>query len=86
VLDDYRKKSDTRPGTLGSTLSPEQRTQARAKVSTLERVLDYFNLPPAVYSEADMLNLPPGTTEVLINGTIRRDVNSAALELEKGKR
>jgi hypothetical protein len=86
VLDDYRKKSDTRPGTLGSTLSPEQRTQARAKVSTLERLLSYFDLPPAVYSEADMLNLPPGTTEVLINGIIPRDINSAALELAKGKR
>ncbi len=86
VRDDYRKKSDTRPGTLGSTLSPEQRTEARAKVSTLERLLSYFDLPPAVYSEADMLNLPPGTTEVLINGTRLRDINSAALELAKGKR
>ncbi len=86
VLDDYRKKSDTRPGSLGATLRPEQVGEARAKVSTLERLLSYFDLPPSVYSEADMLNLPPGTTEVLINGTIRRDVNSAALELEKRKR
>lgn len=86
VLDDYRKKSDTRPGSLGATLRPEQVGEARAKVSTLERILGYFDLPPAVYSEADMLNLPPGTTKVLINGTILRDLNSAALELEKRKR
>jgi hypothetical protein len=70
VLDDYRKKSDTRPGTLGSTLSPEQRTQARAKVSTLERLLSYFDLPPSVYSEEEIANLPPDVTEVLWMGRI----------------
>ena len=70
VLDDYRKKSDTRPGTLGSTLSPEQRTEARAKVSTLERLLSYFDLPPSVYSEEEIANLPPDVTEVLWMGRI----------------
>jgi hypothetical protein len=69
VLDDYRKKSDTRPGTLGSTLSPEQRTQARAKVSTLERLLSYFDLPPSVYSEEEIAKLPPDVEVVLWMGT-----------------
>jgi hypothetical protein len=69
VLDDYRKKSDTRPGMLGSTLSPEQRTQARAKVSTLERLLSYFDLPPSVYSEEEIAKLPPDVEVVLWMGT-----------------
>ena len=68
VLDDYRKKSDTRPGTLGSTLSPEQRTEARAKVSLLERARGNLGLPPAVYSEEEIANLPPDVTEVLWMG------------------
>jgi hypothetical protein len=70
VLDDYRKKSDTRPGTLGSTLSPEQRTEARAKVSLLERARGNLGLPPAVYSEEEIANLPPDVTEVLWMGRI----------------
>jgi hypothetical protein len=69
VRDDYRKKSDTRPGTLGSTLSPEQRTEARAKVSTLERLLSYFDLPPSVYSEEEIAKLPPDVEVVLWMGT-----------------
>jgi hypothetical protein len=70
VLDDYRKKSDTRPGTLGSTLSPAQRTEARAKVSLLERVRNHLGLPPAVYSEEEIAKLPPDVTEVLWMGRI----------------
>jgi hypothetical protein len=70
VLDDYRKKSDTRPGTLGSTLSPEQRTEAREKVSMLERARGNLGLPPAVYSEEEIAKLPPDVTEVLWMGRI----------------
>ena len=70
VLDDYRKKSDTRPGSLGATLRPEQVGEARAKVSTLERLLSYFDLPPSVYSEEEIANLPPDVTEVLWMGRI----------------
>jgi hypothetical protein len=68
VLDDYRKKSDTRPGTLGSTLSPEQRTEAREKVSLLERARGNLGLPPAVYSEEEIAKLPPNVKEVLWYG------------------
>jgi hypothetical protein len=70
VLDDYRKKADDRPGMLGSTLSPAQRTEARAKVSLLERVRGNLGLPPAVYSEEEIARLPPDVTEVLWMGRI----------------
>lgn len=70
VLDDYRKKADARPGMLGSTLSPAQRTEARAKVSLLERVRGNLGLPPAVYSEEEIARLPPDVTEVLWMGRI----------------
>jgi hypothetical protein len=69
VLDDYRKKSDTRPGSLGATLRPEQVGEARAKVSTLERILGYFDLPPSVYSEEEIAKLPPDVEVVLWMGT-----------------
>jgi hypothetical protein len=68
VLADYRKKADDRPGMLGSTLSPAQRTEAREKVSMLERVLKYFDLPPTVYSEEEAARLPPDIKEVLWYG------------------
>ncbi len=70
VLDDYRKKADDRPGMLGSTLSPAQRTEARAKVSLLERVRGNLGLPPAVYSEEEIARLPPDVTEVLWMGRV----------------
>jgi len=68
VLRDYRKKSDTTPGQLGSTLKPDQVAEAREKVSLLERVRSNFGLPPAVYSEDEIARLPPNVTEVLWMG------------------
>jgi hypothetical protein len=70
VLEDYRKKADDRPGMLGSTLAPAQRTEARAKVSLLERVRGNLGLPPPVYSEEEIAKLPPDVTEVLWMGRI----------------
>lgn len=68
VLEDYRKKADTRQGSLGATLRPEQVGEARAKVSLLERVRSNLGLPPAVYSEEEIARLPPEVTEVLWMG------------------
>lgn len=83
VLLENRDKASTAPGSVGFGLSPKQRTEARAKISLVERIKKGLDLPPAVYSEEDMLNLPPGTTEVLINGTTLREVDQAALELQR---
>lgn len=68
VLADYRKKADASPGSLGATLSPDQRTEARSKISILERLKNNFGLPPAVYSEDEIARLPPNVTEVLWMG------------------
>ena len=69
VLADYRKKADTRPGMVGSTLRPEQVAEAREKITLLERARKQLGLPPAVYSEAEIATLPPDVTEVLWMGT-----------------
>ena len=74
VLAENRQKADASPGSIGSRLSPEQRTEARNKISLLERLQRSFDLPPSVYSREDILRLPPGTTEVLINGTRLREI------------
>jgi hypothetical protein len=47
VLSDYRKKANTSPGSLGATLAPSQVTEARSKISILERLKRSFDLPPA---------------------------------------
>jgi len=83
VLMENRDKASTAPGSVGVRLSPKQRTEARSKIALVERLRKSIDLPPAVYSREDMLNLPPGTTEVLINGITLRDVNSATLELKR---
>ena len=69
ILADYRKKADTRPGMVGSTLRPEQVAEAREKITLLERARKQLGLPPAVYSEAEIATLPPDVTEVLWMGT-----------------
>lgn len=83
ALAENRDKASTAPGSVGARLSPEQRTEARSRVSLIERLKESLDLPPAVYSREDMLRLPRGTTEVLINGTTRREVDQAALELTR---
>lgn len=82
-LAENRDKASTAPGSVGARLSPEQRTEARSRVSLIERLKESLDLPPAVYSREDMLRLPPGTTEVLINGITLREVDQAALELTR---
>ena len=72
VIEENRKKADISPAGIGSTLSPEQRTEAREKISLLTRLRNSFGLPPAVYSRRELLQLminQPNVTEVLINGT-----------------
>lgn len=67
ALADNRAKADTSPGTVGSTLAPDQVADARKKVKVLERVKSNLGLPPAVYSEEEIARLPPDT-EVLWMG------------------
>lgn len=70
LIDENRKKSDISEGSLGASLSPSQRTEARAKVSFLERMRGSLGLPPAVYSEEEIARLPPDVTEVLWMGRV----------------
>lgn len=67
-LADNRQKADTSPGSVGSRLSPDQRTLAREKVQALERLRGNLGLPPSVYSEDEIARLPPNVTEVLWMG------------------
>lgn len=68
ALADNRAKADTAPGSVGSTLAPDQVAEARKKVKVLERVKSNLGLPPAVYSEDEIARLPPNVTEVLWMG------------------
>ena len=68
ALADNRAKADTNPGSVGSTLAPDQVAGARKKVKVLERVKSNLGLPPAVYSEEEIARLPPSVTEVLWMG------------------
>lgn len=68
ALADNRAKADTTPGSVGSTLAPDQVADARKKVKVLERVKSNLGLPPAVYSEEEIARLPPNVTEVLWMG------------------
>jgi hypothetical protein len=68
LIDENRKKSDATPGSVGATLTPQQRTDAREKLSFLTRLRNNLGLPPAVYSEDEIARLPPNVTEVLWMG------------------
>ena len=74
VLAENRQKADTSPGSIGSRLSPEQRTEARNKISLLERLQRSFDLPPAVYSEEEIARLPPNVKEVLWMGVTPAEI------------
>ena len=71
ALADNRAKADTNPGSVGSTLAPDQVADARKKVKVLERVKSNLGLPPAIYTREDVAKLPAGT-EFLWYGTVPR--------------
>lgn len=68
-----RDKASVEKGSLGATLSPEQRTEAREKLSLYTKIQGYLGLPPSVYSEEEvdaLLRRSPDVTEVLWYGVV----------------
>lgn len=61
-------KANVAPGAAGAKLSSAQIVEAREKLMLLQKLKKNLGLPPAVYSEKEIANLPPDVTEVLWQG------------------